>query len=159
MSPLSTPVADACFSSLSHAAAEAIAALDAVALREQKARMAPWAAEKLREATNSVPRRSREWERLTARIVHDWPPDGTYLVDEYVNDLATRDTLERTKHELPASAATEFTAMLTRLDDAFREVTVDDGGASIAWRTNASEPDLAQRPWWWHRRPVNAPWT
>jgi hypothetical protein len=158
MSPLPTPVTDAYFAALSPAAAEAIAAVDVVALREQKARMASWAAENLTEATNSVARRSRQWERLTGRIVHNWPPDGTYLVDEYVNDLDTRDTLERTRQELPTVAAATFADMLARLDESFREATVDDGGASIAWRMNESVEDLAQRPWWWHRRPVNAPW-
>jgi len=156
MFPLPTPVADVYFASLSPAAAEAIAALDEETLREQKARVAPWVAEKLTEATHSVPRRSREWERLTGRILNNWPPDGIYYVDEYVNDLDNRGALERISHVLPSAAA--FGAMLARLDDAFREATVDDGGASIAWRMNESAEDLARRPWWWHRRPVNAPW-
>lgn len=159
MHQLPTPVADAYFSSLPAAAAEVIAALDAAALHEQKGRMAPWAAEKLIEATNSVSRATREWERLTGRILGNWPPDGNYLVDEYVNDLDARDVLERIKNELPAEVSSSLASVLERLDGGFREVTVDDGGASIAWRMNESAEELARRPWWWHRRPENAPWT
>lgn len=159
MPQLATPVTDAYFSSLSPAAAEAIAALDDVALQEEKARVAAWVAEKLTEPTHSVRRRTQLWERLTLRITQEWPPDGTYLVDEYVNDLDTRDSLEQTKRTLPTSVQAGFTTLLTRLDDAFRKATVEDGGASIAWRMNEPPADLARRPWWWHRRPVNAPWT
>lgn len=158
MPPLPTPVTDAYFAALPPAAAEAFAALDEVALSEQKARMAPWAADKLKEPTTSVRRRARQWERLTVRILQGWPPDGTYLVDEYVNDLETRDSLEDTRAGLPPEAATGFAALLARLDDAFREATDDDGGASIAWRAPEPADGSAARPWWWHRRPADAPW-
>lgn len=158
MPALATPICDGYFGSLDQAAVEAIAALDQRYLQEEKARVAPWVAEKLTEPTHSLRRRMQLWERLTARIVQDWPPDGTYLVDEYVNDLDTRDTLEQTAHELPPEAAGGFRAVLKRLDQEFREATEDDHGASIAWRMNEPTSALLLRAWWWHRRPANAPW-
>jgi hypothetical protein len=158
MSQLATPISDDYFASLDPAGVEAIAAIDEHYLREEKARVASWVAEKLTTPTHSVQRRAQLWERLTVRILQDWPPDGTYLVDEYINDLDTRDSLEETANRLPSPVAAGFTAMLTRLDDAFREVTFEDGGESIAWRLNESRIDLALRPWWWTRRPHTAPW-
>jgi hypothetical protein len=49
-------------------------------------------------------------------------------------------------------------AILNHLDDAFRDTTYDDDGSSIAWRMNESKIALKMRPWWWRRRPANAPW-
>lgn len=158
MPELATPICDDYFGSLDPAEAEAIAAVDERYLREEKARVAPWVAEKLVTPTHSVQRRMRMWERLPARIIQEWPPDGTYLVDEYVNDLDTRDSLEETAGELRPTAADGFRAVLARLDSAFREATYDDNGSSIAWRMNEPAAALEQRPWWWRRRPANAPW-
>lgn len=155
---LATPICDGYFSSLDPAAVEVIAAVDQRLLQDEKARVAPWVAEKLTEPTHGVQRRMRMWERLPVRIVQDWPPDGTYLVDEYVNDLDTRDSLDETASELPPTVSAGFKAVLSRLDDAFREATYDDGGSSIAWRMNESAIELELRPWWWRRRPQNAPW-
>lgn len=158
MPELATPVCDGYFGSLDPAAAEAIAAIDERYLQEEKSRVAPWVAEQLTAPTHSVQRRMRMWERLTARILQNWPPDGTYLVDEYVNDLDTRDSMENTAMELPPTVGDDFKAVLARLDEAFREATYDDGGSSIAWRMNETRVALQLRPWWWHRRPENAPW-
>lgn len=155
---LATPICDGYFSSLDPTAVEAIADVDQQLLQEEKARVAPWVAEKLTEPTHGVRRRMRMWERLISRIAQGWPPDGTYLVDEYVNDLDTRDSLDKTADELPSTVAVGFKDVLNRLDDAFREATYDDGGSSIAWRMNESARELELRPWWWRRRPANAPW-
>lgn len=153
-----TPVCDDYFGSLDRAAAAAMTAVDERYLQEEKSRVAPWVAEKLTAPTHSVQRRMRMWERLTVRITQGWPPDGTYLVDEYVNDLDTRDSLETTASELPPAAADGFKAALARLDDVFRGATYDDDGSSIVWRMNETGAALKLRPWWWRRRPVDAPW-
>ena len=158
MADRATPVCDGYFGSLDPAAAEAIAAVDRRCLHEEKARVAPWVAEKLTEPAHGTRRRMRMWERLTARIAGGWPPDGTCLADEYVNDLDTRDSLDKTAGELPAAVAGNFRAVLGHLDAAFRAATYDDGGSSIAWRMNESPSELELRPWWWRRRPANAPW-
>lgn len=157
MSVLATPVCDVYFASLDRAAAEAVAAVDGRYLEEEKSRVAPWVAEALTAPTHGVQRRMQMWERLTARMIQGWPPDGTYLVDEYVSDLDTRDSLETTASELASAAADGFRAVLARLDDAFREATYDDDGSSVGWRMDETAA-LKLRPWWWRRRPENAPW-
>ncbi|MGQ4516452.1 hypothetical protein [Streptomyces sp. DW26H14] len=121
--------------------------------------MAPWVAEKLTTATHSVKRRLAIWETLGVRMREGWPPDGTYFVDEFVNDLDTRDALEELAEGLPDGVEPGFRAVLDDLDGVFESLTYEDGGVSLAWRLDEPEGETARRAWWWHRTPADAPWS
>ncbi|MCF3961076.1 hypothetical protein [Streptomyces fuscigenes] len=158
MARLAVPTTERYFSTLTPADARVFDALDREALEEEKSRVAPWVAEKLTTPTLGVKRRLAIWETLGVRMREGWPPDGTYFVDEYVNDLDTRDALEELAEGLPEGAGRGFRAVLGELDEVFEALTEEDGGASLAWRLDEAEGEAPLRAWWWHRAPADAPW-
>ena len=160
MPAIPTPLVDTYLEHLDPLSEPALAEIDADELEKQRARVAPWGAERLVESTRSVGNRLRAWEQLSARLAtFGQTEDDYYLIDEYVNDLDIRDALERLRAQLPAEARTGFDALLNQLDQRFREVTQDDGGESLHWRLNEPASATAARAWWWQRRPVRLPWT
>ncbi|MFJ1753607.1 hypothetical protein [Kitasatospora sp. NPDC088134] len=98
------------------------------------------------------------WEGLTVRMSTAWPPDGWYPVDFYQEDLDLRDQLVQTAAELTGETAARFTEALARVDELFREHTVDDKGVALSETLGLPRLDLALRNWWWQRRPDPMPW-
>jgi hypothetical protein len=159
MLAIPTPLVDTYLVHLDPLSKQALAEIDAHELEEQRASLAPWAAERLMESTRSVGNRLRAWELLSTRLaVFGQTEDDYYLIDEYVNDLDIRDALERLRAQLPAGARTGFDALLNQLDQRFRAVTEDDDGEALRWRLNELASATAARKWWWKRRPAKLPW-
>ena len=77
------------------------------------------------------------WEALVARLEFGWPPDGWYPAAYYRGDLETRDRLELSVAEAPPDARAVLSGALTGIDDSFRRLTHDDGGASRRRRRRA----------------------
>src|SRR2546430_6261344 len=74
---------------------EQIGRADEEVLAAQRARVSPDVAAKIGEATYSLRNRLRYWEELVRNLESDWAPRGRYIVDEYVNNLDSRDGVDR----------------------------------------------------------------
>ncbi|HJP77852.1 MAG TPA: hypothetical protein VJ914_26515 [Pseudonocardiaceae bacterium] len=94
------------------------------------------------------------WENLSSRMASGWLPDGWYPAEYYGEDLGVRDQLER----LPAEVAGRVRAVLERLDENFRVLTIEDTDATLGGLLGISRIDLRLRDWWWHRIPDPVPW-
>jgi hypothetical protein len=134
-----------------------IADADAEVLAAQRAQVAPEIAAKIIEPTYSLRNRLRYWEQLVRLIEQDWAPRGRYVVDEYVNNLDSRDSLDRVLARLPVGVGTALRPLLDDLDSRFASATVDDGGEELRpWvaRLRQGEPMSGR----WYRRPRVIPW-
>ncbi|MGW2795950.1 hypothetical protein [Streptomyces sp. NPDC001269] len=98
------------------------------------------------------------WESLVVRMSSAWPPDGWYPAEYYREDLEVRDELDAAAAGLPLESAERLAAALADVDAEYRRATVDDGGEALASAAGLSLAKLAQRGWWWRRRPVQRPW-
>jgi hypothetical protein len=96
----------------------------------------------------SVSRELNNWARLANRV-------GRYpmTVDDYTNDLCSRDYLELVLRRVPTDARPWLSQSLAPLDDAFRGGTVDDDRRVLA-RFFRIDRDSA---WWWTRIPAAGP--
>ena len=94
----------------------------------------------------------RAWETLSRRLAPGGSPDDPYLADDYVNDLDIRDALKQRCGALPSAAQPPLCRLLDQLDERFKAVTKDDGGAALDWRM--AREDTALRDWWWRRSPL-----
>ena len=85
------------------------------------------------------------WARLSAEV-------GNYTleIDEYTNDLCSRDYLAKALDIASADLRSAILRELTPADDPFRSATVDDDEGRLA-RFYRITPDDG---WWWHRRPA-----
>lgn len=88
----------------------------------------------------------------------NWPPDGWYPVDYYREDLETRDELESAISSLDDEAAELLREALNKVDSAFRDSTVEDGGAALGAALSLTRLDLALRAWWWRCIPNPIAW-
>lgn len=157
LSESQTPWVDEYFRTLDNETARAFADLDAIELEQQRARVAPWVATKLKTPSNSVERRLRNWEMLCFRI-DGARGRGAYMIDEYVNDLDIRDSLELIRGRLSGVSSKSFDALLKKIDDRFIALTIDDAGEELRWRISSSAIGDT-RAWWWYRRPREIPWS
>ena len=98
------------------------------------------------------------WERLTVRMASNWPPSAWYPASMYVGDLRYRDELDDYIAKLPKPQREAAEEARQRIDDRYRELTVDDDGSSLIRAGCASSEEIAQRPWYWRRRPNPIPW-
>lgn len=98
------------------------------------------------------------WERLTVRMVTGWPPFAWYPAEMYEEDLHCRDRVQRLAEAASASGDSSVLDMLSELDVVYREMTLDDGGQALAEACEFSVDALADRAWYWRRRPVDLPW-
>ncbi|MDR7277961.1 hypothetical protein [Catenuloplanes atrovinosus] len=98
------------------------------------------------------------WEALVARLELGWPPDGWYPADFYRGDLETRDRLAVSVAEAPPDARAVLSAALSGIDDAFRRLTHDDGGAALAAALPGDAADAPPDHWWWRHVPRPLPW-
>lgn len=96
----------------------------------------------------TVADRIQSWESLVTSVEQGY----TDLVDEYTNDLYSRNWLHEAWVLLPAHALEAWNARLQELDDRFRAATVFDDGIALSryHRISAFDPDAM---WWWRRRP------
>ena len=136
---------------------EQIRRADDEVLAAQRARVSPDVAAKISEATYSLRNRLRYWEELVRNLESDWAPDGRYIVDEYVNNLDSRDGVDRVLSELPPGVAEALRPLLDELDGRFRQSTVHDGGNELRpWVARLREGSLLGDRW--YRRPRVIPW-
>ncbi|MET9665641.1 hypothetical protein ABZY19_09735 [Streptomyces sp. NPDC006475] len=120
----------------------------------------------LTDADGSAPARSPEnrareelllWERLVRRVEADWGPTGRYPEELYLEDLRTRDRLAERLSTEHGTLAGEIARSAETLDVLFRTHTTDDGGELLGRLTKAGSA-MADRGWWWRRRPARLPW-
>jgi hypothetical protein len=95
------------------------------------------------------------WERLTVRMAANWPPSAWYPASIYVEDLELRDQMADVIEQLSEGKRQSAREALEQIDQAYRELTVEDGGVNLA---KAADVPMADRAWYWYRRPVNPPW-
>ncbi len=96
----------------------------------------------------SVSHELQMWARLGQTV-------GTYsmTVDDYTNDLCSRDYLDLALVRLPAEARARLTGLVAPLDEAFRSDTVADD-CGLLWRFFRVGVDAG---WWWFRIPRGGP--
>jgi hypothetical protein len=76
--------------------------------------------------------------------------EGGYAesVDDYTNDLTSRDLLEDLIQDSQPSLRAKLEAALKPLDERFRGATADDDGRALSRYFKIKER------WWWHRTPT-----
>ncbi|WP_327586284.1 hypothetical protein OHA25_04085 [Nonomuraea sp. NBC_00507] len=133
-----------------------ISVLDLQRLALETKDMAPEYAAQLEEPIHGVLSSLGLWENLIHDMEEGWPGKDYYLVYEYLNDLTVRDGLEEYCDALQGTVRTKLTSALDRLDERYRAVTHEDGGAELAqyWRPLAEGVEIR---WWWTRRPNDLP--
>lgn len=148
-----TPDTDQAWSELGGAERARVWEIDHFRLEEERARVAPWVAQRLEESTHSVRNRFRNWEYLI-RIMSRWGPGSHYMVEEYVNDLETRDALDA---DISSADSGILRDLLRVLDEKFFSCTVFDGGHEIESKYRRLTY-MHDRTWIWDRRPARIPW-
>jgi hypothetical protein len=153
-----TPATEAAWQELTAAQLAVVAALDFDRLTLERSRLPDEVARKISEPIYSLKARFRFWERLVSRMANNWEPDGYYLIDEYVNDLESRDEIDRMVSFEPALRGDPLSSLIQYLDSRFEVATVEDGGTELQlWVPRLSwRADLSGR---WYRKPVNVPWS
>jgi hypothetical protein len=96
----------------------------------------------------SVSRELKTWARVAETV-------GEYsmTVDDYTNDLCSRDYLELTLKRVPNEARVWLTGLIAPMDEKFRGRTVEDERGLLG-RFFRIDQDSA---WWWHRTPAAGP--
>ncbi|MEE1940521.1 hypothetical protein V1L54_14085 [Streptomyces sp. TRM 70361] len=98
------------------------------------------------------------WEKSVYRVESDWPPRGRYPADTYAEDLEIRDEIGGMLPALPQELGDLLRCSAERVDERFRDATRDDGGQALSAALGISRIALADKGWWWHRRPVRLSW-
>jgi hypothetical protein len=83
------------------------------------------------------------WTSFVAELENGYR--GT--VDDYANDLGTRDLLEELIGDSPPSLRKKLQSALEPLDERFGRATVDVDGTALSQFFNLSDG------WWWRRAP------
>ncbi|WP_169949915.1 hypothetical protein [Microbispora sp. H11081] len=98
----------------------------------------------------------RLWESLVYDMEQQWLEQDFYMVYEYLNDLTVRDGLEEYCEVLSGKLRAKFRRAVDRLDERYRAVTYEDGGAELGqyWRPLSERTETR---WWWTRRPNDLP--
>jgi hypothetical protein len=87
--------------------------------------------------------RARAWSDRTVWNEHD-----------LAGSLHQRDFLEQAVGRLPASLRDRLASWVAEVDERFRSFTVEDPDGKMA---RIADVDLAGRPWWWRRVPIDGP--
>ncbi|MEO3811223.1 hypothetical protein ABGB17_19695 [Sphaerisporangium sp. B11E5] len=137
---------------LTPAERQEVAVLDLQCLAEEKEGMAAESVAQAEEPVYGVLSSLRLWELLVKRIEQEWPGQDFYPVQEYILDLTVRDGLEEYCEALRGKLRGKFRHALDRLDERYRAVTHEDGGAELGqyWRPLSERTETR---WWWTRRP------
>ncbi|WP_344579992.1 hypothetical protein [Nonomuraea roseoviolacea] len=133
-----------------------IRVLDLQRLAVEREGLAPEDAAQAKEPIYGVLSSLRMWEGLISDMEEGWRGQDYYMVYEYLNDLTVRDGLGEYCEALQETARTKLAGALDRLDERYRAVTHEDGGAELAqyWRPLAEGNETR---WWWTRRPNDLP--
>jgi hypothetical protein len=88
------------------------------------------------------------WARLSEEV-------NTYTatVDDYTNDLCSRDYLAEVASRASNDLRTTIEDHLAPADEAFRASTVEDTDGRLGRSFRIQRED----GWWWHRRPTSGP--
>lgn len=151
------PETEARWQRLSSDVLDLIKIADLDLLAAQRAAVAPEVAPKISEPTYSLRNRFRYWEELIRNLEADWGPTGRYFIDEYINNLDSRDSIDRALAALPPVVTDALEQLLSDLDLRFNVVTIHDDGVELRpWVARLRRgPDLSGR---WYRRPRVIPW-
>ncbi|MFC3494525.1 hypothetical protein [Glycomyces rhizosphaerae] len=133
-----------------------IAAVDAERLEYEREGLAEQFRHNLTTPTYALKKRFAMWETLAYKMGNHWPPDGYYLIDEYVNDLFNRAETATAIGKLPHALQAKLNAVLFAIDEQFNRLTVPDGGAEFDRWGQRRPADVP--PALWERRPINLPW-
>jgi hypothetical protein len=87
----------------------------------------------------------RNWAWVVAKVERGY----SHLVDEYTNDLYSRDWLAKVWPLVTHRVRSCWHGTLHSLDDRFRAATFEDDGVAVG-RYHRITLD---RGWWWRRRP------
>jgi hypothetical protein len=87
----------------------------------------------------------RNWSQLSAEV-----PDYPGTIDDYTNDLTSRDGLEMALQRCSPALRPLLQDRVESSDARYRSGTTYDGGAALAQFL-----DHGNRGWWWQRRPVS----
>ncbi|MFJ5972751.1 hypothetical protein [Streptomyces sp. NPDC093060] len=99
----------------------------------------------------------RSLELMIGRMENHWIPSGYYLIDEYANDMQTRERVGEVALRLPLDLGREIRGVLDDLDLRLWGLTVpDDEGVIVSQYVPGR--DVSRTPWWWRRIPNPAPW-
>ncbi|MFD8481548.1 hypothetical protein [Kitasatospora sp. NPDC059673] len=98
------------------------------------------------------------WENLSALMEQGWPPYSWFPASLYEESLSLRDRLDDTVSTADSEAAEAAPEFIARIDETYRRLTVDDGGAALSAALGLPQSAVAGRNWWWHRRPAEIPW-
>lgn len=99
----------------------------------------------------------RSLELMIDRMAHGWHPSGYYLIDEYANDMHTRDRVGEVILRLPLHLGREIREVLDALDGRLWDLTVPDLDNQVVSQY-FPERDASRMAWWWHRIPSPVPW-
>lgn len=133
-----------------------IAAVDAERLEYEREGLAEQFRHNLTTPTYALKNRFAMWETLAYKMGNHWPPDGYYLIDEYVNDLFNRAETATAIGKLPPALQAKLNAVLFTIDEQFNRLTVADGGAELDRWGQRRPADVP--PALWERHPINLPW-
>jgi hypothetical protein len=152
------PETEDAWSRLPASVLEAVRRLDDETLAGQRSSVSPEVAAKIDEPTYSLRNRFRYWEELVRALESGWQPGGTYFIDEYVNNLDSRDGIDRALAELPPEVGAALGQLLDGLDERFARGTVPDDGAELRpWVARLR--DGARMNERWYRKPQSIPWS
>ena len=96
----------------------------------------------------SLERELRAWDRLAGEV-----NSYTGTVDDYTNDLCSRDYLELMQTRASLGLRHAIDQQLAPIDLAFRKSTLDDTDQRLARFFDVAVRD----GWWWLRRPSAGP--
>jgi len=100
------------------------------------------------------------WATRVAKFDADrslaWTDRTVWNEHDLAGSLHQRDFLERAMGQLPGGLRERLAAWVAGVDERFRSYTVDDPDAKMA---KIADVDLAGRPWWWRRVPIDGPIT
>ncbi|MFI2242688.1 hypothetical protein [Streptomyces chrestomyceticus] len=98
------------------------------------------------------------WEKLSRRAENSWEPSGWFPLEFYRETLGYRDDIEAYLRRLPEELQALYRNYLEKVDDLYRDLTVEDSDHVVADDKGVPVTHLAQKSWWWYRRPEPMPW-
>lgn len=142
---------------LTNEVVDAIRQADEDVLELQRSSVSSEVAAKIDEATYSLQNRFRYWEEMVRSMANGWLPRGHYFIDEYLNNLDSRDSIDRVLEVLPKQVGVALHPLLHTLDQRFMQYTAPDGGVELRpWVARLREgAQLSER---WYRKPRSIPW-
>ncbi|MFI0779477.1 hypothetical protein [Streptomyces sp. NPDC021212] len=98
------------------------------------------------------------WEKLARRAERNWEPSGWFPLEFYRETLGYRDNIEGYLRQLPVSVAVLYKRYFDKVDNLYKELTVEDKEHVVGDDRDESTVGSVQKAWWWYRRPDPMPW-